>query len=73
MLLTGIFKTRSNDGNVQKYFVKLLGNCGSLEYTERVLDELFNEIHKEITVLGHNPLMDGLLLNQFNRNDRFNS
>ncbi|XP_063906402.1 terpene synthase-like [Zophobas morio] len=59
--LLDILKQRTSDKNVKLYFIKLLEEFGSLDYTLESLEKLKNEYMEEITKIAANPEMEKIL------------
>ncbi|KAK9871185.1 hypothetical protein WA026_011466 [Henosepilachna vigintioctopunctata] len=60
-----ILRQRTKDVEVKKYFVSLLTEMGSFDYTLKVLAELEEEATKEIEKLGGNTYMEKVLASLF--------
>ncbi|XP_022126374.1 geranylgeranyl pyrophosphate synthase-like [Pieris rapae] len=56
-----ILKQRPTNLDLKRYFVSLLEDLGSLEYTRKIIRDLEAHLRSEIRRLGGNPLMDAVL------------
>ncbi|BFZ18010.1 hypothetical protein BsWGS_21049 [Bradybaena similaris] len=56
-----ILRQRTVDNDVKKYCVDYLEKIGSFEYTRKVLQDLEEQLLKEISALGDNPYLTALV------------
>jgi geranylgeranyl diphosphate synthase type 3 len=59
--LLSIIKQRTKDIEIKKYAIQLMKQSGSLDYTNKTLETLEQELRKEIDSLGTNPMLTRLL------------
>ncbi|CAF1160099.1 unnamed protein product [Rotaria sordida] len=58
-----ILKQRTQDLDLKRYFVQLLYEFGSMEYTRQICQELAKQIFDEIHLLGGNNYLDNIVQN----------
>ncbi|CAF1074572.1 unnamed protein product [Rotaria sordida] len=56
-----ILKQRTQDLDLKRYFVQLLYEFGSMEYTRQICQELAKQIFDEIHLLGGNNYLDNIV------------
>lgn len=56
-----LLKLRTENVDIKKRCVQLLENAGSFEYTRNILEKLYEEATNEVTNIGPNKLLYGLL------------
>ncbi|XP_040565275.1 terpene synthase [Lepeophtheirus salmonis] len=59
--IINILRKRTTEDSIKKHCIHLLEQCGSFEYTKNVLKDLDSKARTEVHRLGGNPLLDALL------------